>query len=153
MHRRGYLQGVLKVYTGCVNEDTEYKTLRISTSHTAKNVIDTIIGKFRISYRDPNLFEIVMEVRTRIRECEVGDIINTTRKFPSIINHVGFGDLHAQILAATKCLGYIILWHALVHLPKFIIGNSSRVRSLISPPPKFRHRLHQVLFVCITSNV
>uniref|UniRef100_A0A915B488 Ras-associating domain-containing protein n=1 Tax=Parascaris univalens TaxID=6257 RepID=A0A915B488_PARUN len=67
--------GVLKVYTGCVNEDTEYKTLRISTSHTAKNVIDTIIGKFRISYRDPNLFEIVMEVRTRIRDCEVKNLL------------------------------------------------------------------------------
>ncbi|VDK17470.1 unnamed protein product [Anisakis simplex] len=67
--------GVLKVYTGCVKADTEYKTLKVSTSHTVKNVVQTILNKFRILYRDPNLFEIFMEVRTRIRGHEVKNLL------------------------------------------------------------------------------
>uniref|UniRef100_A0A0N5ARR9 Ras-associating domain-containing protein n=1 Tax=Syphacia muris TaxID=451379 RepID=A0A0N5ARR9_9BILA len=67
--------GTLKVYTGNINPDTDYKTLKISTSHTAKNVIDTILGKFRISCRDPNLFEIFMEVRTKINGDEVKSLL------------------------------------------------------------------------------
>lgn len=66
-----FLKGTLKIYTGKINADTDYKTLKISTSHTAKNVIDTILGKFRTSCRDPNLFEIFMEVRTKINGDEV----------------------------------------------------------------------------------
>ncbi|VDD93699.1 unnamed protein product [Enterobius vermicularis] len=67
--------GTLKIYTGKINADTDYKTLKISTSHTAKNVIDTILGKFRTSCRDPNLFEIFMEVRTKINGDEVKSLL------------------------------------------------------------------------------
>ncbi|KHN83904.1 hypothetical protein Tcan_11336 [Toxocara canis] len=67
--------GVLKVYTACVKADTEYKTLKVSTSHTVRNVVDTILNKFRISCRDPNLFEIFMEVRTRIHGHEVKNLL------------------------------------------------------------------------------
>ncbi|MFH4981747.1 hypothetical protein AB6A40_008456 [Gnathostoma spinigerum] len=58
--------GILKVYTGDVKADTDYKCLRISTSHTAKNVIDMLLSKFRVNSRDHNLFELYMEVRTMI---------------------------------------------------------------------------------------
>ncbi|VDM95746.1 unnamed protein product [Thelazia callipaeda] len=57
--------GTLRIYTGDIKEDTDYKTLKISTSHTVKNIVDIILMKFRISCKDPNLFEIIMEVWTR----------------------------------------------------------------------------------------
>ncbi|KAL3998341.1 Ras association (RalGDS/AF-6) domain family protein [Acanthocheilonema viteae] len=56
--------GTLRIYTGNIKEDTDYKTLKISTNHTVKNIVDTILAKFRIC-KDPNLFEIIMEVWTR----------------------------------------------------------------------------------------
>ncbi|EFO16927.2 hypothetical protein LOAG_11578, partial [Loa loa] len=56
--------GTLRIYTGGIKEDTDYKTLKISTNHTVKNIVHTILGKFRIC-KDPNLFEIIMEVWTR----------------------------------------------------------------------------------------
>uniref|UniRef100_A0A915PWQ1 Ras-associating domain-containing protein n=1 Tax=Setaria digitata TaxID=48799 RepID=A0A915PWQ1_9BILA len=56
--------GTLRIYTSDIKKDTDYKTLKISTNHTVKNIVDTILTKFRIC-KDPNLFEIVMEVWTR----------------------------------------------------------------------------------------
>ncbi|VDK61951.1 unnamed protein product [Onchocerca ochengi] len=56
--------GTLRIYTGDIKEDTDYKTLKISTNHTVKNIVETILAKFRL-FKDPNLFEIIMEVLTR----------------------------------------------------------------------------------------
>lgn len=54
-----------------VKADIDYKTLKISTNHTVRNVIENVISKFRFSCRDINLFEILMELRTMIDGQEV----------------------------------------------------------------------------------
>ncbi|KAK0422756.1 hypothetical protein QR680_007765 [Steinernema hermaphroditum] len=57
--------GALRVHTGHVKPDTDYKTLKISTQTTVQTVIDQILNKFRLSCRDPNMYQLLMEVRTR----------------------------------------------------------------------------------------
>ena len=55
-------QGVLKVYTSDIRQCTDYKTIRVSTKTTARNVIEMVLTKFKLTCRDPNLFELWMEV-------------------------------------------------------------------------------------------
>ncbi|CAJ0577746.1 unnamed protein product, partial [Mesorhabditis spiculigera] len=57
--------GVLKIYTLNVAAFSDYKALRVHTSTTVAEVIDTLVNKFKLSAKDPNLFEMFMEVTTR----------------------------------------------------------------------------------------
>ncbi|VDL78794.1 unnamed protein product [Nippostrongylus brasiliensis] len=57
--------GTLRVYTSNVKACTDYKTIRVSTQCSTRSVIDTVLSKFKISCRDPNLFELWMEVTTK----------------------------------------------------------------------------------------
>ncbi|CAJ0577747.1 unnamed protein product, partial [Mesorhabditis spiculigera] len=58
-------KGVLKIYTLNVAAFSDYKALRVHTSTTVAEVIDTLVNKFKLSAKDPNLFEMFMEVTTR----------------------------------------------------------------------------------------
>ncbi|PAV90939.1 hypothetical protein WR25_06743 [Diploscapter pachys] len=58
-------QGVLKVYTSDIRQCTDYKTIRVSTKTTARNVIEMVLTKFKLTCRDPNLFELWMELTTK----------------------------------------------------------------------------------------
>ncbi|TKR95426.1 hypothetical protein L596_009596 [Steinernema carpocapsae] len=57
--------GALRVHTGNVKRDTDYKTLKISTHTTVQVVVEQILNKFKLTCRDPNMYQLLMEVRTR----------------------------------------------------------------------------------------
>ncbi|VDN21918.1 unnamed protein product [Cylicostephanus goldi] len=61
-------QGTLRVYTSNVKSCTDYKTIRVSTQCTTRSVIGTVLGKFKISCKDVNLFELWMEVNILLQE-------------------------------------------------------------------------------------
>lgn len=43
----------------------EYKTVRLSSEATCRQLVLTLLAKFRLRHRDPNLFFITMEVVVR----------------------------------------------------------------------------------------
>ncbi|XP_013187020.1 uncharacterized protein LOC106132209 [Amyelois transitella] len=55
----------IKVYARCLRPDIEYKTLSVTWGTTAREVVGTLLGKFRMKHRDPRLFYLSMEVRVR----------------------------------------------------------------------------------------
>ncbi len=59
------------MYTGEIKADTDYKTIRVSASTNARTAISVMLNKFRLSCRDPNLFELCMELRTKRSGAEV----------------------------------------------------------------------------------
>uniref|UniRef100_A0AC35TLJ3 Ras-associating domain-containing protein n=1 Tax=Rhabditophanes sp. KR3021 TaxID=114890 RepID=A0AC35TLJ3_9BILA len=65
--------GHFKIYTSLIKADTDYKTIKISSQTTTKTVIDTMLTKFRMFSKDPNLYCLVMEIRT----IQAGSIVIT----------------------------------------------------------------------------
>lgn len=59
------LQTTIKVYAKCLRSDIEYKTLGITCQTTCREVVTTLLKKFRMRHRDPNLFYLTMEVTVR----------------------------------------------------------------------------------------
>ncbi|KAI6241465.1 Ras association domain protein [Aphelenchoides fujianensis] len=57
--------GHLRVFTGNIKAETDFKTVKISTHTSALSVIEMMLSKFRLAHRDPNLFRICMEITTR----------------------------------------------------------------------------------------
>ncbi|XP_063838984.1 uncharacterized protein LOC135088034 [Ostrinia nubilalis] len=55
----------IKVYARCLRPDIEYKTLSVTWGTRAREVVSTLLGKFRMRHRDPRLFYLSMEVRVR----------------------------------------------------------------------------------------
>lgn len=60
-----HLQTTIKVYARCLRPDIEYKTLSVTWGTRAREVVATLLGKFRMRHRDPRLFYLSMEVRVR----------------------------------------------------------------------------------------
>uniref|UniRef100_A0A7E5A1Z1 Ras-associating domain-containing protein n=1 Tax=Panagrellus redivivus TaxID=6233 RepID=A0A7E5A1Z1_PANRE len=67
--------GNLRVFTGNIKTETDYKTIRLSTQTTVKQVIEQLLGKFRLTCRDPNLYQLWMEVTTRRNGSEVKTLL------------------------------------------------------------------------------
>jgi len=57
--------GYLRVFTRGIKADTDYKTIKITSNTSALTVIELVLSKFRLTYRDPNLFRLCMEIKTR----------------------------------------------------------------------------------------
>ncbi|XP_031632302.1 uncharacterized protein LOC116346408 isoform X2 [Contarinia nasturtii] len=55
----------IKVYTGCLKLDIEYKTLGIQWDTTSKDVVTQILRKCKMRQRDSRLFYLSMEVTVR----------------------------------------------------------------------------------------
>lgn len=60
-----FLQTTIKVYARCLRPDIEYKTLSITYQTTCREVVDTLLGKYKMKHRDPRLFYLSMEVTVR----------------------------------------------------------------------------------------
>ncbi|KAB0797223.1 hypothetical protein PPYR_08217 [Photinus pyralis] len=58
-------QTTIKVYARCLRPDIEYKTLGISFQTTCREVVGTLLGKYKMKHRDPKLFYLSMEVTVR----------------------------------------------------------------------------------------
>ncbi|XP_019877732.2 uncharacterized protein LOC109605586 [Aethina tumida] len=58
-------QTTIKVYARCLRSDIEYKTLSITFQTTCKEVVSTLLGKYKMKHRDPKLFYLSMEVTVR----------------------------------------------------------------------------------------
>lgn len=52
----------IKVYAKCLRSDIEYKTLSITATTTAKEVIWMLLSKYRMKHRDPKLFYLTMDI-------------------------------------------------------------------------------------------
>jgi hypothetical protein len=61
----GNVQTTIKVYAKCLRPDIEYKTLSITFQTTCKEVVGTLLGKYKMKHRDPKLFYLSMEVTVR----------------------------------------------------------------------------------------
>ncbi|XP_072390053.1 uncharacterized protein rau [Diabrotica undecimpunctata] len=59
------VQTTIKVYARCLRPDIEYKTLSITFQTTCKEVVATLLGKYKMKHRDPKLFYLSMEVTVR----------------------------------------------------------------------------------------
>lgn len=55
----------IKVYARCLRPDIEYKTLSITFQTTCREVVTSLLNKYRMRHRDPNLFYLTMEVTVR----------------------------------------------------------------------------------------
>jgi len=55
----------IKVYARCLRPDIEYKTLSITFQTTCREVVHSLLSKYRMRHRDPNLFYLTMEVTVR----------------------------------------------------------------------------------------
>ncbi|KAF5289004.1 hypothetical protein FQA39_LY03883 [Lamprigera yunnana] len=55
----------IKVYARCLRPDIEYKTLSITFQTTCREVVATLLGKYKMKHRDPKLFYLSMEVTMR----------------------------------------------------------------------------------------
>ncbi|XP_014251642.1 uncharacterized protein LOC106667900 [Cimex lectularius] len=55
----------IKVYARCLRPDIEYKTLGITYQTTCREVVTSLLNKYRMRHRDPNLFYLTMEVTVR----------------------------------------------------------------------------------------
>ncbi|CAG0884650.1 unnamed protein product [Darwinula stevensoni] len=55
----------MKIYAKCLRPDIEYKTLSISYQTTCRELIHTLLSKYKMKHRDPNLFYLTMEVLIR----------------------------------------------------------------------------------------
>ncbi|KAK7080408.1 hypothetical protein SK128_020469 [Halocaridina rubra] len=58
----------VKVYLRFMRPDIEYKTMRLSTATTCRQLIALLLAKFRLRHRDPNLFFVRMEITVRTPE-------------------------------------------------------------------------------------
>ncbi|KAJ4438183.1 hypothetical protein ANN_14122 [Periplaneta americana] len=58
----------IKVYARCLRPDIEYKTLSITFQTTCREVVTSLLNKYRMRHRDPNLFYLTMEVTVRKAE-------------------------------------------------------------------------------------
>lgn len=73
----------MKVHTCGIKADTDYKTIKI-TSHTSSlTVIELVLSKFRLTYRDPNLFRLCMEIKTRHK----GELVKTILELGKFYSH------------------------------------------------------------------
>ena len=52
----------IRVYASCLRSDIEYRTVRISKTTTAKQVIMGLLSKYRLKHMDRNMFFLAMEV-------------------------------------------------------------------------------------------
>ncbi len=59
------MQGTLRVYTQAIRQDTDYKTVFVSTATTAADLIRMVLSKFRLGYKDPKLYYLTMEIHTK----------------------------------------------------------------------------------------
>uniref|UniRef100_A0A914CFE9 Ras-associating domain-containing protein n=1 Tax=Acrobeloides nanus TaxID=290746 RepID=A0A914CFE9_9BILA len=71
--------GNLRVFTTGIKMGADYKTLRISNQTTCQSVVEQILNKFRLTCRDPNLFQLWMEVRTRRNGEDVKSLLELDR--------------------------------------------------------------------------
>nr|CAD7453162.1 unnamed protein product [Timema tahoe] len=55
----------IKVYAKCLRPDIEYKTLSITFQTSCREVVTSLLNKYRMRHRDPNLFYLTMEVTVR----------------------------------------------------------------------------------------
>ncbi|BES89007.1 Ras association (RalGDS/AF-6) domain [Nesidiocoris tenuis] len=58
-------QCAIKVFAKCLRPDIEYKTLGITYQTTCREVVQSLLNKYRMRHRDPNLFYLTMEVTIR----------------------------------------------------------------------------------------
>ena len=56
----------IKVYAACLRPHLSYKTVVITPNTTSKQVILGLLGRFRMRHRDPNLFQLTMEVTVEL---------------------------------------------------------------------------------------
>ncbi|XP_022919094.2 uncharacterized protein [Onthophagus taurus] len=59
------LHTTIKIYAKCLRPDIEYKTLSITFQTTSKEVVATLLSKYKMKHRDPKLFYLSMEVTVR----------------------------------------------------------------------------------------
>lgn len=59
------MQTPIKVYARCLGSSVEYKTLSITYQTSCREVVTSLLNKYRMRHRDPNLFYLTMEVTVR----------------------------------------------------------------------------------------
>lgn len=55
----------IKVYAKCLRSDIEYKTLSVGNQTTCKELIWTLLSKYRMRHRDPKLFHLTMDIHIK----------------------------------------------------------------------------------------
>jgi hypothetical protein len=67
--------GHLRIFTGNIKAECDFKTLKVSTQTTVQQIIEMLLSKFRLTCRDSNLFQLWMEVSTRAGSEEVKTLL------------------------------------------------------------------------------
>ena len=53
---------IIKIYSFCLGSEIKYKSLKISSDTTVKEVVLSVIKKYRMLDKDPNLFYLTLEL-------------------------------------------------------------------------------------------
>ncbi|KAK8744412.1 hypothetical protein OTU49_000785 [Cherax quadricarinatus] len=64
----------VRVWVRCLMQEMEYKTVCIAYTTTCRELVQSILSKFRMKHRDPNLFYLTMEITVR----KTGGIVRMT---------------------------------------------------------------------------
>jgi hypothetical protein len=67
--------GHLRIFTGNIKAEIDFKTLKVSTQTTVQQIIEILLSKFRLTCRDSNLYQLWMEVSTRNGSEEVKTLL------------------------------------------------------------------------------
>uniref|UniRef100_A0A914Z9M0 Ras-associating domain-containing protein n=1 Tax=Panagrolaimus superbus TaxID=310955 RepID=A0A914Z9M0_9BILA len=67
--------GHLRIFTGNIKAEIDFKTLKVSTQTSVQQIIEILLSKFRLTCRDPNLYQLWMEVCTRNGSEEVKTLL------------------------------------------------------------------------------
>ncbi|KAK3878318.1 hypothetical protein Pcinc_017046 [Petrolisthes cinctipes] len=59
------IQTTVRVWVRCLMQDMEYKTVAVAYSTTCRQLVQSILSKFRMKHRDPNLFYLTLELSVR----------------------------------------------------------------------------------------
>ena len=53
---------IIKIYSLCLGSEMKYKSLKISSDTTVKEVVLNVLQKYRMLDKDPNLFYLTLEL-------------------------------------------------------------------------------------------
>uniref|UniRef100_T1HD62 Ras-associating domain-containing protein n=1 Tax=Rhodnius prolixus TaxID=13249 RepID=T1HD62_RHOPR len=92
-------QSTIKVYARCLRSDIEYKTLGITYQTTCKEVVQSLLNKYKMRHRDPNLFYLTMEVTVRKAGIRTVIVLDEESRFSLQIRNGGLSKYKSLLIS------------------------------------------------------
>lgn len=66
LSKHSHKDSTIKIFAQSLSQDVEYLTLQVTSQTKSKHIVRTLLRKFRLKHRDPNLFYLTLERWIRI---------------------------------------------------------------------------------------